>query len=80
MSFTLQQYCENGDIDGVNDRLEEGEDPDEYDENGMTALCIAAAAGNTEIVDILIDVGIDKVPRGQEKPSDHTPVWIEIEK
>ena len=33
-----------------------------------------------EIVDILIDVGIDKVPRGQEKPSDHTPVWIEIEK
>ena len=33
-----------------------------------------------EIVDILIDVGIDKNLRGQEKPSDHTPVWIEIEK
>ena len=32
-----------------------------------------------EIVDILIDVGIDKNLRGQEKPSDHTPVWIEIE-
>jgi exodeoxyribonuclease-3 len=33
-----------------------------------------------EIVYILIDVGIDKNLRGQEKPSDHTPVWIEIEK
>ncbi len=32
-----------------------------------------------EIVDTLIDVGIDKSPRGQEKPSDHTPIWIEIE-
>ena len=32
-----------------------------------------------EIVDTLIDVGIDKRPRGQEKPSDHTPIWIEIE-
>ena len=32
-----------------------------------------------EIVDIFIDVGIDKTPRGQEKPSDHTPVWLEIE-
>jgi len=31
-----------------------------------------------EIVDTLIDVGIDKAPRGQEKPSDHTPIWIEI--
>ena len=31
-----------------------------------------------EIVDNLIDVGIDKIPRGEEKPSDHTPVWIEL--
>ena len=29
-----------------------------------------------EIVDNLIDVGIDKTPRGEEKPSDHTPIWI----
>ena len=33
-----------------------------------------------EIVDNLIDVGIDKTPRGEEKPSDHTPIWIHIEK
>jgi exodeoxyribonuclease-3 len=32
-----------------------------------------------EIVDTLMDVGIDKTPRGQQKPSDHTPIWIEIE-
>ncbi len=31
-----------------------------------------------EIVDNLIDVGIDKIPRGEEKPSDHTPIWIEL--
>ena len=31
-----------------------------------------------EIVDNLIDVGIDKTPRGEEKPSDHTPIWIEL--
>jgi exodeoxyribonuclease III len=33
-----------------------------------------------EITDTLLDVGIDKTLRGEEKPSDHTPVWIEIEK
>ena len=33
-----------------------------------------------EIVDNLIDVGIDKTPRGEEKPSDHAPIWIHLEK
>jgi len=28
--------------------------------------------------DMLTAVGIDKTPRGWEKPSDHTPVWVEI--
>jgi len=23
--------------------------------------------------------GIDKTPRGKDKPSDHTPVWCELE-
>lgn len=32
-----------------------------------------------EIVDLLKDVGIDKSIRGNEKPSDHTPVYIEID-
>ena len=32
-----------------------------------------------EIVDILKSAGIDKTPRGKEKPSDHTPIWIELE-
>tara|TARA_Y100000588_G_scaffold364369_1_gene427939 strand:- start:1786 stop:2574 length:789 start_codon:yes stop_codon:yes gene_type:complete len=31
-----------------------------------------------EISDLLVEVGIDKSPRGKEKPSDHTPVWCEI--
>jgi len=29
--------------------------------------------------DLLKNSGIDKSPRGQEKPSDHTPVWCELE-
>ena len=29
--------------------------------------------------DRLISCDIDKTPRGKEKPSDHTPVWCEIE-
>ena len=32
-----------------------------------------------EIVDRLLFAGIDKNPRGKEKPSDHTPIWIELE-
>ena len=32
-----------------------------------------------EIVDRLLNAGIDKKPRGKEKPSDHTPIWIEVE-
>lgn len=28
-----------------------------------------------EAADLLESVGIDKTPRGKEKPSDHTPVW-----
>ena len=29
--------------------------------------------------DMLTDVGIDKEPRGQERPSDHTPIWIDLD-
>ena len=31
-----------------------------------------------QIADRLIDAGVDKGPRGKEKPSDHTPVWCNI--
>ena len=59
MSFTLQYYCESGDIDMVNDRLEEGEDPDEFDENGLNALHYACNKGHYEIVDVLLDANAD---------------------
>ncbi len=32
-----------------------------------------------EAADILKDANVDRVPRGKEKPSDHTPTWIELE-
>jgi len=31
-----------------------------------------------QAADRLENVGIDKGPRGQERPSDHTPIWVEI--
>ncbi len=34
---------------------------------------------NPQATDKLKSAGIDKTPRGWEKPSDHTPVWCEVE-
>ena len=31
-----------------------------------------------EALDRLEDVGIDRAPRGLEKPSDHTPIWCQL--
>ena len=31
-----------------------------------------------EAADRLLETGIDKRPRGRERPSDHTPVWCEL--
>ena len=33
---------------------------------------------NPKAADLLVDAGIDKTPRGWEKPSDHTPAWCEL--
>ncbi len=33
---------------------------------------------NNKAKDIIINAGIDLNPRSKEKPSDHTPLWIEI--
>ena len=32
-----------------------------------------------QAADRLKEAGIDRKPRGKEKPSDHTPVWCELE-
>jgi exodeoxyribonuclease-3 len=32
-----------------------------------------------QAADLLAEVGIDRGPRGKEKPSDHTPVWCRLE-
>jgi len=31
-----------------------------------------------QAADILEDCAVDRIPRGKEKPSDHTPVWIKL--
>lgn len=33
---------------------------------------------SAEAADRLENVGIDKGPRGKERPSDHTPIWVEL--
>lgn len=33
---------------------------------------------NQKALDLITDAGIDTTPRGNEKPSDHTPLWIEL--
>ena len=32
-----------------------------------------------QAADLLVDVGIDKEIRGYEKPSDHVPVWVDLD-
>ncbi|MFC2967510.1 exodeoxyribonuclease III [Acidimangrovimonas pyrenivorans] len=32
-----------------------------------------------QAADLLTDVGIDKEVRGEDKPSDHVPVWVELD-
>lgn len=31
-----------------------------------------------QAADMLKDCQVDRIPRGKEKPSDHTPVWVEL--
>ena len=31
-----------------------------------------------EAADILVGAGVDRNPRGLEKPSDHTPIWCDV--
>lgn len=32
-----------------------------------------------QAADLLLDCQIDKTPRGGEKPSDHTPIWVDLD-
>ena len=32
-----------------------------------------------QAADLLVAAGVDKGPRGAEKPSDHTPVWVDLQ-
>jgi exodeoxyribonuclease-3 len=32
-----------------------------------------------QCADLLLDCGIDKGVRGGEKPSDHVPVWVQLD-
>lgn len=34
---------------------------------------------SAQAADMLKDCQVDRIPRGKEKPSDHTPVWVELD-
>ncbi len=34
---------------------------------------------SAQAADRLVDCKVDRIPRGKEKPSDHTPVWVELD-
>jgi len=55
----LGEAAREGDLAEVNRLLESGADPDEGDEDGVTALHFAAAAGHLEIVRALAEAGAD---------------------
>ena len=41
-------------------------------------LGLSGAAAEARTIELLEEVGIDRAPRGLEKPSDHTPIWCQL--
>ena len=55
----LIESAESGDIERVNELLEEGVDPDTQDSYDMTALIAASRSGYLDIVELLLDYHAD---------------------
>jgi ankyrin repeat protein len=58
-SSTLQECSADGDLDGVKRLLNLGEDVDGIDEEGNTALHMAAECGTEDVVRFLVERGAD---------------------
>lgn len=58
-SSTLQECSADGDLDGVKRLLNLGADVDGIDEEGNTALHMAAESGTENVVSFLVDRGAD---------------------
>jgi len=68
----VQKLCDaakNGDVNGVNQLLASGIDPDGLTRNGMTALMAAAGGGHLRVVEALLAGCADpNVGKGSETP------------
>jgi ankyrin repeat protein len=60
MSYqNLAYYAETGDIDLLNEKLEEGEDPDEFTEAGMNSIHLSAQYGHVKCMKALLEASGD---------------------
>ena len=55
----LVDSAENGDIDRVRELLDSGVDPYSQNDDELTALIVAAYEGHIEVVELLLNRGID---------------------
>ena len=69
----LVEAAARGSVQGVRDLIAAGADPNQRDENGITALIISAYAGNVEIVRLLLAVKANpNVANNDEETALHT--------
>jgi exodeoxyribonuclease-3 len=49
-----------------------------FDQNPKRGLRIDHIMLSENLKDSIINVGIDHIARAMEKPSDHCPIWLEL--
>jgi ankyrin repeat protein len=64
-----------GNIEGVEEALRAGADPNQQDEHGWTPLCYAAGGGSVALVDRLLAAGADPARAGKDQ---RTPYQIAL--
>lgn len=57
--FSLHEAAQAENVQVIQDRLQDGSDPNEKDEQGNTPLHLAAGAGNARIIGLLLRAGAD---------------------
>lgn len=72
------EAAEEGDCTAIMEFLEDGVDLETADEDGFTALHIAANYGHLELLDALIGLGADVEARCLDKEGAQTPLHLAV--